>query len=105
MKKLVLALALVLGAAAPAFATWSVIAIDAKTGQVIIASSTCVRQAGLSRAQAERRARSDGRAGGDRARASASPPARPASTTRAKTRCSSTTRSRRARRPPTSSRC
>src|SRR5689334_1866171 len=29
---------------APAFATWSVIAVDAKTGQVIIASSTCVRQ-------------------------------------------------------------
>lgn len=36
--------ALLLGFAAPAFATWSVIAVDAKTGQVIIASSTCVRQ-------------------------------------------------------------
>src|SRR6187399_34840 len=47
MKKLVLALALLLGAAAPAFATWSVIAIDVKTGQVIIASSTCVRQEGF----------------------------------------------------------
>jgi len=44
MKKLVLSFALVLFAAAPAFATWSVIAVDAKTGQVIIASSTCVRQ-------------------------------------------------------------
>ncbi len=32
---------------ASAFATWSVIALDAKTGQVIIASATCVRQAGF----------------------------------------------------------
>ena len=47
MKKLILTLTLVLGAAAPAFATWSVIAIDVKTGQVIIASSTCVRQQGF----------------------------------------------------------
>ena len=47
MKRLILSLTLVLGAAAPAFATWSVIAIDAKTGQVIIASSTCVRQQGF----------------------------------------------------------
>lgn len=47
MKTLVLALALVLGGAAPALATWSVIAIDVKTGQVIIASSTCVRQEGF----------------------------------------------------------
>jgi hypothetical protein len=47
MKKLVVTLALLFGAAAPAFATWSVIAIDAKTGQVIIASSTCVRQEGF----------------------------------------------------------
>ena len=30
-----------------ASATWSVIAVDAKTGQVIIASATCVRQAGF----------------------------------------------------------
>jgi uncharacterized Ntn-hydrolase superfamily protein len=44
MKRLILTAALLLGAAAPAFATWSVIAVDAKTGQVIIASSTCVRQ-------------------------------------------------------------
>src|SRR5678816_638181 len=44
MKSLILTAALLLGAAAPAFATWSVIAVDAKTGQVIIASSTCVRQ-------------------------------------------------------------
>ena len=45
--KLILTLTLVLGAAAPAFATWSVIAIDVKTGQVIIASATCVRQQGF----------------------------------------------------------
>jgi uncharacterized Ntn-hydrolase superfamily protein len=32
---------------AAALATWSVIALDAKTGQVIIASATCVRQAGF----------------------------------------------------------
>jgi len=44
MKRLLLSVALLFGAAAPAFATWSVIAVDAKTGQVIIASSTCVRQ-------------------------------------------------------------
>jgi uncharacterized Ntn-hydrolase superfamily protein len=46
-KRLVLALAFLLTAHAPAFATWSVIAIDARTGQVIIASATCVRQAGF----------------------------------------------------------
>jgi uncharacterized Ntn-hydrolase superfamily protein len=34
---------------ATAFATWSVIAADAKTGQVIIASATCVRQSGFPR--------------------------------------------------------
>jgi len=47
MKALTLLFMFVLGTAAPAFATWSVIAIDAKTGQVIIASSTCVRQEGF----------------------------------------------------------
>jgi uncharacterized Ntn-hydrolase superfamily protein len=46
-KRLILTFALVLAAHAPAFATWSVIAIDARTGQVIIASATCVRQAGF----------------------------------------------------------
>src|SRR5262245_13776663 len=46
MKKLFFTIALSLFAA-PAFATWSVIAVDAKTGQVIIASSTCVRQEGF----------------------------------------------------------
>ena len=47
MKKTLLTFALVLGLASPAFATWSVIAIDARTGQVIIASATCVRQEGF----------------------------------------------------------
>jgi len=47
MKELVLTLAVVIATASPAFATWSVIAIDVKTGQVIIASSTCVRQQGF----------------------------------------------------------
>jgi uncharacterized Ntn-hydrolase superfamily protein len=47
MKRMLLTLALLLSSALPAFATWSVIAIDAKTGQVIIASATCVRQQGF----------------------------------------------------------
>ena len=45
--QIVLGLAMALGFSAPAFATWSVIAIDAKTGQVIISSATCVRQQGF----------------------------------------------------------
>ncbi|HEX6164384.1 MAG TPA: DUF1028 domain-containing protein [Vicinamibacterales bacterium] len=47
MRKTLFTLALILAAAPPAFATWSVIAVDAKTGQVIIASATCVRQQGF----------------------------------------------------------
>jgi uncharacterized Ntn-hydrolase superfamily protein len=47
MKTLTLLFMFVLATAVPAFATWSVIAIDVKTGQVIIASSTCVRQEGF----------------------------------------------------------
>jgi uncharacterized Ntn-hydrolase superfamily protein len=47
MRNAALCLAFVLAACAPAFATWSVIALDAKTGQVIIASATCVRQGGF----------------------------------------------------------
>lgn len=47
MKRILFALLLVLAAATPAFATWSVIAVDARTGQVIIASATCVRQQGF----------------------------------------------------------
>ena len=44
MKRLLFALALTLFVQVPAWATWSVIAVNAKTGQVIIASATCVRQ-------------------------------------------------------------
>ncbi len=44
---MVLAAALVLALPAGAAATWSVIALDAKSGQAIIASATCVRQAGF----------------------------------------------------------
>jgi uncharacterized Ntn-hydrolase superfamily protein len=47
MMKLVLAAVFVLAAHSTAFATWSVIALDARTGQVIIASATCVRQGGF----------------------------------------------------------
>ena len=47
MKKIALAAIFLLAAHSTAFATWSVIALDARTGQVIIASATCVRQAGF----------------------------------------------------------
>jgi uncharacterized Ntn-hydrolase superfamily protein len=47
MRRALLGLVLVMACGSPAFATWSVIALDAKTGQVIIASATCVRQAGF----------------------------------------------------------
>jgi uncharacterized Ntn-hydrolase superfamily protein len=51
MKTIVLTAVCVLAAHSPAFATWSVIALDARTGQVIIASATCVRQAGFPQRQ------------------------------------------------------
>lgn len=51
MRHVVLGLAFVLAACSPAFATWSVIALDARTGQVIIASATCVRQSGFPQRQ------------------------------------------------------
>ncbi len=44
MTRLLLALCLLVLVPRSASATWSVIAIDTKTGQVIIASATCVRQ-------------------------------------------------------------
>ena len=47
MRTLLLALSLLAASVAPAFATWSVIALDSRTGQVIIASATCVRQSGF----------------------------------------------------------
>jgi len=43
MKYLALALIFFAGST-PAWATWSVIALDARSGQVVIASATCVRQ-------------------------------------------------------------
>ena len=43
----VFAVALVLGMHEPAFATWSVIAVDRSSGTVVIASATCVLQASL----------------------------------------------------------
>jgi uncharacterized Ntn-hydrolase superfamily protein len=51
MKNIALALAFVVVSHSTAFATWSVIALDAKTGEVIIASATCVRQAGFPQRQ------------------------------------------------------
>jgi uncharacterized Ntn-hydrolase superfamily protein len=51
MRTPIATLALVLTSALPAFATWSVIAVDARTGQVIIASATCVRQSGFPQRQ------------------------------------------------------
>ena len=44
MKRTASTLALLLAINAQAFATWSVIAVDRKTGQVVIASATCVPQ-------------------------------------------------------------
>ena len=51
MKFIVLAVSFVLAAESSAWATWSVIAVDRKSGQVIIASATCVAQAGFPRRQ------------------------------------------------------
>jgi uncharacterized Ntn-hydrolase superfamily protein len=51
MTRLAIAVGLILAIHAPAWATWSVIALDASTGQVIIASATCVRQAGFPQRQ------------------------------------------------------
>src|SRR4026207_2386545 len=51
MKRVLLAAAVVLGTADSASATRFVLAIDKKTGQVIVASATCVAQAGFPRRQ------------------------------------------------------
>ena len=48
MRRLVFAL-LLLSIAEPAYATWSIIAVDQRTGTMIIASATCVTSAGLAR--------------------------------------------------------
>ena len=42
MRVLAVALVALVVSASPAFATWSVIAVDAATGRVVIASATCV---------------------------------------------------------------
>ena len=51
MKSVLLAVVMVLAIHSPAWATWSVIAIDKNTGQVIVASATCVAQAGFPKRQ------------------------------------------------------
>jgi uncharacterized Ntn-hydrolase superfamily protein len=51
MRELVLALTLILAAQSSAWATWSIVAVDKKTGQVIVASATCVAQAGFPKRQ------------------------------------------------------
>src|SRR4029453_14938710 len=51
MRTVVLTVGILLAAHSTAWATWSVIALDSKTGQVIIASATCVRQAGFPQRQ------------------------------------------------------
>ena len=51
MKRVLLAVTFLVMVHSTAFATWSVIAIDAKSGQVIIASATCVRQMGFPQRQ------------------------------------------------------
>jgi uncharacterized Ntn-hydrolase superfamily protein len=44
MKRMLMAVAMVLVVHSTAYATWSVIALNARTGEVIIASATCVRE-------------------------------------------------------------
>ena len=51
MRLLALAALLLLAIPRAALATWSIIAIDIRTGQVIIASATCVRQMSFSQRQ------------------------------------------------------
>ena len=51
MKRALLALAILAATRSPAWATWSVVAVDKATGQVIVASATCVAQAGFPKRQ------------------------------------------------------
>jgi uncharacterized Ntn-hydrolase superfamily protein len=51
MRKILIAAFLLFALPRAAFATWSIIAIDIRTGQVIIASATCVRQMSFSQRQ------------------------------------------------------
>ncbi len=45
MKRFILSLAATLALASPTFATWSVVAVDRDTGQIVVASATCLPQA------------------------------------------------------------
>ena len=56
MRTLAIAALLLLAVPRAALATWSIIAIDIRTGQVIIASATCVRQMSFSRGSLTARA-------------------------------------------------
>ena len=48
--RVILTVCILLGAmATPAFATWSVVAVDQKTGTIVVASATCVPQAAFLR--------------------------------------------------------
>jgi uncharacterized Ntn-hydrolase superfamily protein len=49
MRRIVLSVLFILLARGSAFATWSVIALDQKTGTVVVASATCVPQAAFTR--------------------------------------------------------
>src|SRR5258708_33638273 len=51
MKQALLAVTFVFATQSSAWATWSIIAVDKKTGQVIVASATCVAQAGFPKRQ------------------------------------------------------
>src|SRR5439155_4965596 len=49
MRLVVVPWLLVLASSAPAFATWSVVALDRKSGTVVVSSATCVPQAAFLR--------------------------------------------------------
>jgi uncharacterized Ntn-hydrolase superfamily protein len=49
MHRVVLVLAFLFTARGVSFATWSVVALDARSGQIVVASATCVPQAGFAR--------------------------------------------------------
>lgn len=49
--RILLALCMLLATRSVAWATWSIVAVDKKSGQVIVASATCVAQAGFPRRQ------------------------------------------------------
>jgi uncharacterized Ntn-hydrolase superfamily protein len=47
MRRVIVAFILVLLSRGPAFATWSIVALDQKTGVIVVASATCVQQSGF----------------------------------------------------------